>query len=73
MDPRRGDEMVRGAATLPHGTGKSVKVAVFATGTDAELAKQARRAACFNVCYYWRLWWHHMWSGMPAGDGWVVW
>ncbi|KAJ7564735.1 hypothetical protein O6H91_02G031200 [Diphasiastrum complanatum] len=41
IDPRRGDQMVRGAATLPHGTGKIVKVAVFAEGAAAEEAKAA--------------------------------
>ncbi|KAG9447871.1 hypothetical protein H6P81_013999 [Aristolochia fimbriata] len=41
VDPRRGDQMVRGATTLPHGTGKSVRVAVFAEGKTAEEAKAA--------------------------------
>lgn len=41
IDPRRGDQMVRGAATLPHGTGKNIRVAVFATGALAEAAKEA--------------------------------
>ncbi|PNT75900.1 hypothetical protein BRADI_1g41010v3 [Brachypodium distachyon] len=41
VDPRRGDQMVRGAITLPHGTGKTVRVAVFAEGPAAEEAKAA--------------------------------
>nr|DAD47598.1 TPA_asm: hypothetical protein HUJ06_017535 [Nelumbo nucifera] len=41
VDPRRGDQMVRGAATLPHGTGKTVRVAVFAEGTAADEARDA--------------------------------
>ncbi|KAI3963779.1 hypothetical protein MKW98_029889 [Papaver atlanticum] len=41
VDPRRGDQMVRGAVTLPHGTGKTVRVAVFAEGSAADEAKEA--------------------------------
>jgi large subunit ribosomal protein L1 len=41
VDPRHADQMVRGAADLPHGTGKSVRVAVFAKGDKAEEAKAA--------------------------------
>ncbi|XP_058103372.1 uncharacterized protein LOC131246926 [Magnolia sinica] len=41
VDPRRGDQMVRGAATLPHGTGKTVRVAVFAEGAAADEARAA--------------------------------
>ncbi|RZC74217.1 hypothetical protein C5167_049697 [Papaver somniferum] len=41
VDPRRGNQMVRGAVTLPHGTGKTVRVAVFAEGSDADEAKEA--------------------------------
>ncbi|OVA00114.1 Ribosomal protein L1 [Macleaya cordata] len=41
VDPRRGDQMVRGAVTLPHGTGKIVRVAVFAEGPAAEEARAA--------------------------------
>ncbi|PIA60286.1 hypothetical protein AQUCO_00300055v1 [Aquilegia coerulea] len=41
VDPRRGDQMVRGAATLPHGTGKTVRIAVFAEGAAAEEARAA--------------------------------
>ncbi|CAA6665637.1 unnamed protein product [Spirodela intermedia] len=41
VDPRRGDQMVRGAVTLPHGTGKVVRVAVFAEGPAAEEARAA--------------------------------
>ncbi|RWR88314.1 50S ribosomal protein L1, chloroplastic [Cinnamomum micranthum f. kanehirae] len=41
VDPRRGDQMVRGATTLPHGTGKVVRVAVFAEGAAADEARAA--------------------------------
>ncbi|XP_043700687.1 50S ribosomal protein L1, chloroplastic [Telopea speciosissima] len=41
VDPRRGDQMVRGAASLPHGTGKVVRVAVFAEGAAADEARAA--------------------------------
>ncbi|XP_078431760.1 ribosomal protein L1p/L10e family [Wolffia australiana] len=41
VDPRRGDQMVRGAVTLPHGTGKVVRVAVFAEGPAADEARAA--------------------------------
>ena len=41
VDPRKSDQVVRGATTLPHGTGKSVRVAVFAQGDNAEAATAA--------------------------------
>ena len=41
IDPKRSDQLVRGVAALPHGTGKRVRVAVFATGTAAEQARAA--------------------------------
>ncbi|MEM9046084.1 MAG: 50S ribosomal protein L1 [Pseudomonadota bacterium] len=41
VDPRHADQMVRGAVTLPNGTGKSVRVAVFARGPKAEEATAA--------------------------------
>uniref|UniRef100_A0A0D9WR23 Large ribosomal subunit protein uL1c n=1 Tax=Leersia perrieri TaxID=77586 RepID=A0A0D9WR23_9ORYZ len=41
VDPRRGDQMVRGAITLPHGTGKTVRVAVFAEGPAADEARSS--------------------------------
>ncbi|MCS7009467.1 MAG: 50S ribosomal protein L1, partial [Chthoniobacterales bacterium] len=41
VDPRQSDQMVRGTCPLPHGSGKSVRVLVFATGTAAEAAKEA--------------------------------
>jgi len=39
VDPRKSDQVVRGATTLPAGTGKTVRVAVFAQGAAAEAAK----------------------------------
>lgn len=41
IDPRRGDQNVRGSLVLPHGTGKTVRVAVFAEGAAAEYAREA--------------------------------
>lgn len=41
VDPRKSDQVVRGSTVLPHGTGKSVRVAVFAQGANAETAKEA--------------------------------
>lgn len=41
VDPRKSDQNVRGATTLPHGTGKTVRVAVFAQGANADKAKEA--------------------------------
>ncbi|MGP1716347.1 MAG: 50S ribosomal protein L1 [Methylophilus sp.] len=41
IDPRKSDQLVRGAIVLPNGTGKSVRVAVFAQGAQAEAAKAA--------------------------------
>jgi large subunit ribosomal protein L1 len=38
VDPRKADQMVRGTVSLPHGTGKTVRVIVFATGDKAEEA-----------------------------------
>ncbi len=41
VDPRKSDQIVRGSTVLPNGTGKSVRVAVFAQGDAAEAAKEA--------------------------------
>jgi len=41
VDPRKSDQVVRGASVLPNGTGKTVRVAVFAQGANAEAAKAA--------------------------------
>jgi large subunit ribosomal protein L1 len=41
VDPRKSDQMVRGTCPLPHGSGKSVRVAVFAQGASADAAKAA--------------------------------
>ena len=41
VDPRHADQMVRGVVTLPNGTGKTVRVAVFARGLKADEAKAA--------------------------------
>jgi len=46
VDPRKADQMVRGSVTLPHGTGKSVRVLVFAKG---EKDKEARDAGADYV------------------------
>src|ERR1700716_1513957 len=41
VDPRKADQMVRGTVNLPHGTGKTARVLVFATGNRAEQAEAA--------------------------------
>ena len=41
IDPRQSDQNVRGSVSLPHGIGKSVRVAVFAQGENAEKAREA--------------------------------
>lgn len=41
VDPRKSDQVVRGSTVLPHGTGKDVRVAVFAQGENAEKALAA--------------------------------
>lgn len=41
VDPRQADQNIRSTVVLPHGTGKTVRVAVFASDTDADKAKQA--------------------------------
>jgi large subunit ribosomal protein L1 len=41
VDPKHSDQMVRGVVSMPHGTGKDVRVAVFARGDKAEAAKAA--------------------------------
>ncbi|HVC28639.1 MAG TPA: 50S ribosomal protein L1 [Gammaproteobacteria bacterium] len=41
IDAKKSDQVVRGSTVLPHGTGKTVRVAVFAQGNNAEAAKKA--------------------------------
>ncbi len=41
VDPRHADQMVRGVVQLPHGTGKTLRVAAFARGAKADEAKEA--------------------------------
>ncbi|MFK7816736.1 MAG: 50S ribosomal protein L1 [Gammaproteobacteria bacterium] len=41
VDPRKSDQNVRGSTVLPNGTGKTVRVAVFAEGAQADAAKEA--------------------------------
>lgn len=41
VDPKKSDQVVRGASTLPNGTGKTVRVAVFAQDANADAAKEA--------------------------------
>jgi large subunit ribosomal protein L1 len=45
VDPRKADQMVRGTVSLPHGTGKTVRVIVFATGDRAAQAEAAGAVA----------------------------
>lgn len=41
VDPRKSDQVVRGASVLPHGIGKTVRVAVFTQGANVDAAKEA--------------------------------
>src|SRR5690606_9280736 len=41
VDPRKADQMVRGTVNLPHGTGKTARVLVFATAANADAAREA--------------------------------
>ena len=41
VDPRKSDQVVRGSTVLPNGTGKTIRVAVFAQGANADAAKEA--------------------------------
>ena len=41
VDPKQSDQMVRGTCPLPHGSGKTVRVLVFAEGAAAKAAKEA--------------------------------
>jgi large subunit ribosomal protein L1 len=41
LDPRQSDQQVRGVVAMPHGLGKTVRVAVFARGDKADIAKKA--------------------------------
>jgi large subunit ribosomal protein L1 len=41
IDPRKADQMIRGTVSLPHGTGKDIRVAVFATGDAGREAQEA--------------------------------
>ncbi|CAB1274786.1 50S ribosomal protein L1 [Candidatus Nitrosacidococcus tergens] len=41
VDPRKSDQVVRGATVLPHGTGKIVKVGVFTQGANVDIAKES--------------------------------
>ncbi len=45
VDPRKSDQVVRGSVVLPAGTGKSVRVAVFAQGDKAEAARASPAAS----------------------------
>ena len=45
VDPRHADQMVRGVVNLPKGTGKTVRVAVFAKGAKADEARRRARTS----------------------------
>src|SRR6201995_6122611 len=45
VDPKHADQMVRGVVNLPNGTGRVLRVAVFARGAKADEAQAARRGA----------------------------
>ncbi len=50
IDPKKADQLVRGTVSLPHGTGKDVRVAVFA---PAEKEKEATEAGAAVLLVYW--------------------
>jgi hypothetical protein len=54
VDPKKSDQVVRGSVVLPAGTGKTVRVAVFASGDKAELLKQP--APTSSVWKTWLRW-----------------
>ena len=56
VDPRHADQMVRGVVNLPKGTGKDVRVAVFAKGDKAEEAKKAGVLISFDPNIRLKLW-----------------
>ena len=41
VDPRKSDQVVRGSTLLPHGSGKTIRIALFAEGADADAGKEA--------------------------------
>jgi large subunit ribosomal protein L1 len=49
VDPRKADQMVRGTVSLPHGTGKTARVIVFAAGERAAEAEAARVAGSIST------------------------
>ena len=49
VDPRQADQQVRGAVVLPHGTGKKVRVLVFAKGEQAKAAEEAGGTVTMDV------------------------
>ena len=46
VDPRKADQMIRGTVMLPHGTGKTARVLVFAGGAKADEARAAGAEEC---------------------------
>lgn len=62
VDPRRGDQMVRGAAVLPFSLGKPLRIAVFAEGPEADEARQAGARASAQ---------QHI--GQPGSSNWPAW
>lgn len=56
-NPKRGDQAVRGTAVLPHGTGKSIRIAAFAEGEDAAAASAAGQSLLFHACATYAISW----------------
>src|SRR3546814_17529311 len=52
VDPRHADQMVRGVVTLPKGTGKTVRVGVFATGAKARSEERRVGKEGVSTCRY---------------------
>lgn len=56
-NPKRGDQAVRGTAVLPHGTGKSIRIAAFAEGEDAAAASAAGQSLFSHACATYAISW----------------
>lgn len=65
VDPRKADQMVRGTVNLPHGTGKTARVLVFATG-DRAAAAEARAPTSSAPTSSSTRWRRAVWTSTPS-------